>query len=39
VAGASKAAVEAVEKAGGRVDVIDIVAKRRADARAARTAE
>lgn len=36
VAGASKAAVEAVEKAGGRVDVIDIVAKRRAAARAAR---
>jgi large subunit ribosomal protein L15 len=37
VAGASKAAVEAVEKAGGKVDVIDIVAKRRAAARAAKT--
>lgn len=36
VAGASKAAVAAVEKAGGRVDVVDIIAKRRADARAAR---
>jgi large subunit ribosomal protein L15 len=36
VAGASKAAIEAVEKAGGRVDVVDIVAKRRAAARAAR---
>ena len=36
VAGASKAAVAAVEKAGGKVDVIDVVAKRRAAARAAK---
>jgi large subunit ribosomal protein L15 len=36
VAGASKAAIEAVEKAGGTVTVVDIVAKRRAAARAAR---
>jgi large subunit ribosomal protein L15 len=36
VAGASKAAVEAVEKAGGKVDVIDIVTKRRAAVRAAK---
>ena len=36
VAGASKAAVEAIEKAGGKVDVIDVVAKRRAAARAAK---
>ena len=36
VAGASKAAVEAVEKAGGKVDIIDVVAKRREVARAAK---
>jgi large subunit ribosomal protein L15 len=36
VAGASKAAVEAVEKAGGRVEIVDVVAKRRAADRAAR---
>jgi large subunit ribosomal protein L15 len=36
VAGASKAAVEAIEKAGGKVDVIDVVAKRRAAARTAK---
>ncbi|MGB0507187.1 MAG: 50S ribosomal protein L15 [Pikeienuella sp.] len=36
VAGASKAAVEAVEKAGGKVEVVDVVAKRRAAARAAK---
>ena len=36
VAGASKAAVAAVEKAGGKVDVIDVVARRRAAARAAK---
>lgn len=36
VAGASKAAVEAVEKAGGRVEIVDVVAKRRAAARAAK---
>ena len=36
VAGASKAAVAAVEKAGGKVDVIDVVAKRRAAARVAK---
>ena len=36
VAGASKAAVEAVEKAGGKVDVVDVVAKRREAARAAK---
>ena len=29
IAGASKAAVEAVEKAGGKVDIVDVVAKRR----------
>jgi large subunit ribosomal protein L15 len=38
VAGASKAAVEAVEKAGGSVEIADVVAKRRAAARAAREA-
>lgn len=38
VAGASKAAIEAVEKAGGKVNVIDIVAKRRETARAAKAA-
>ena len=36
VAGASKAAVEAVEKAGGKVEIVDVVAKRRAAARAAK---
>lgn len=36
VAGASKAAVAAVEKAGGKVDVVDVVAKRREAARAAK---
>lgn len=36
VAGASKAAIAAVEKAGGKVDVVDVVAKRRAAARAAK---
>ena len=36
VAGASQAAVAAVEKAGGKVDVIDVVARRRAAARAAK---
>jgi large subunit ribosomal protein L15 len=36
VAGASAAAIAAVEKAGGKVEVVDIVAKRRAAARAAR---
>jgi large subunit ribosomal protein L15 len=36
VAGASAAAVAAVEKLGGKVEVVDIVAKRRAAARAAR---
>jgi large subunit ribosomal protein L15 len=36
VAGVSKAAVEAVEKAGGKVEVVDVVAKRRAAARAAK---
>ena len=36
VAGASKAAVEAVEKAGGKVDIVDVVANRRAAARAAK---
>ncbi|MEL6794455.1 MAG: 50S ribosomal protein L15 [Pseudomonadota bacterium] len=36
VAGASKAAVEAVEKAGGKVDIVDVVAKRREAARAAK---
>ena len=39
VAGASKAAVEAVEKAGGKVDIVDVVAKRREAARAAKAAE
>ncbi len=38
VAGASKAAIEAVEKAGGKVEVIDIVAKRRETARASKAA-
>ena len=38
VAGASKAAVEAVEKAGGKVNIVDVVAKRREAARAAKTA-
>ena len=38
VAGASKAAVEAVEKAGGKVDIVDVVAKRREAVRAAKTA-
>jgi large subunit ribosomal protein L15 len=36
VAGASKAAIEAVEKAGGKVEVVDIVAKRRETARNAK---
>ena len=36
VAGASKAAVAAVEKAGGKVDIVDVVAKRREAARAAK---
>ncbi|MEL7465307.1 MAG: 50S ribosomal protein L15 [Pseudomonadota bacterium] len=36
LAGASKAAVEAVEKAGGKVDIVDVVAKRREAARAAK---
>lgn len=36
VAGASKAAIEAVEKAGGKVDIVDVVAKRREAARAAK---
>ena len=36
VAGASKAAVEAVEKAGGKVDIVDAVEKRCATARAAK---
>ncbi len=39
VAGASKAAVAAVERAGGSVAVVDVVAIRRAADRAARTAE
>ncbi|WP_333832210.1 50S ribosomal protein L15 [Rubrimonas sp.] len=38
VAGASAAAIAAVEKAGGKVEVIDVIAKRRAAARAAREA-
>ncbi|MEX2520928.1 MAG: 50S ribosomal protein L15 [Paracoccaceae bacterium] len=38
VAGASKAAIEAVEKAGGKVNVIDVVAARRAAARAVKDA-
>ncbi len=38
VAGASAAAIAAVEKIGGKVDVIDVVAKRRAAARAVREA-
>lgn len=38
VAGASAAAIAAVEKAGGKVEVIDIVAERRAAARTAREA-
>ena len=38
VAGASKAAVEAVEKAGGKVEIIDVVAARREAARAAKAA-
>ncbi|MFN3614113.1 MAG: 50S ribosomal protein L15 [Rubrimonas sp.] len=36
VAGASAAAIAAVEKLGGKVEVVDIVAKRRAAARAER---
>jgi large subunit ribosomal protein L15 len=36
VAGASAAAIAAVEKLGGKVEVVDIVAKRRAAARAAK---
>lgn len=36
VAGASAAAIAAVEKVGGKVEVVDIVAKRRAVARTAR---
>jgi large subunit ribosomal protein L15 len=36
VAGASKAAIESVEKAGGKVDVIDVVAQRRSAARVAK---
>lgn len=36
VAGASKAAIEAVEKAGGKVEIVDVVAIRRAAARAAK---
>lgn len=38
VAGASKAAVAAVEKAGGKVEIIDVVAARRDAARAAKAA-
>ena len=38
VAGASKAAVEAVEKAGGKVEIVDVVAARREAARAAKAA-
>ncbi len=38
VAGASKTAVEAVEKAGGKVEIVDVVAVRRAAARAAKPA-
>ena len=38
IAGASKAAVEAVEKAGGSVSIVDVVAKRREAAREAKTA-
>lgn len=38
IAGASKAAVEAVEKAGGKVDIIDVVAVRREAARQAKAA-
>ena len=36
LAGASNAAVAAVEKAGGKVEIVDVVAKRRAADRAAR---
>jgi large subunit ribosomal protein L15 len=36
VAGASKAAVAAVEKAGGKVEIVDVTAKRRAADRASR---
>jgi large subunit ribosomal protein L15 len=38
VAGASQAAIAAVEKAGGKVEVVDVVAKRRATDRTAREA-
>lgn len=38
VAGASKAAVEAVEKAGGKVEIVDVVALRRAAAREVKVA-
>lgn len=38
VAGASKSAIEAVEKAGGKVEIVDVVAKRRAAAREAKAA-
>jgi large subunit ribosomal protein L15 len=37
IAGASKAAVEAVEKAGGSVSIVDVVAKRREAQRAAKS--
>ena len=39
LAGASKAAVAAVEKAGGKVEIVDVTAKRRAAERAAREAK
>lgn len=39
VAGASKAAIEAVEKAGGKVEIVDVVALRRAVRREAKAAE
>jgi ribosomal protein L15, bacterial/organelle len=39
LAGASKAAVEAVEKAGGKVEIVDVTAKRRAAERASREAK
>ncbi|QIE57596.1 50S ribosomal protein L15 [Pikeienuella piscinae] len=38
IAGASKAAVEAVEKAGGKVEIVDVVALRRAAKREAKAA-
>lgn len=38
VAGASKAAVAAVEKAGGKVDIVDVVARRRDASRSAKAA-